>query len=121
MLVYKAKQEQWKERLKEAFEDNDLVICTETGTPQDPQNVLRVMQRFCEAAKVPKIRFHDLRHTHAFILLSTGLDIVKVSARLGLANPRVTLEIYAHILPSNQDEVAEIFENVMKAKRHKSC
>ncbi|MFB6465393.1 site-specific integrase [Cytobacillus sp. Hz8] len=86
ILQYKAKQDEWKERLKAAFEDNDLVVCTEMGKPQDPQNVLRVMQRLCKKAKVPKIRFHDLRHTHASLLLNSGVDPVKVAARLGHAN-----------------------------------
>ncbi|MFB6465402.1 tyrosine-type recombinase/integrase [Cytobacillus sp. Hz8] len=74
------------------------------------------MQHLCKQVKVPKIRFHDLRHTHASLLLNSGVDPVKVAARLGHANPRVTLEIYAHLIPTNQDNVAEIFEDIMKRK-----
>ncbi|RSK26535.1 site-specific integrase [Bacillus sp. HMF5848] len=107
-------QREWKKRLQDAYEDNDLVFCTELGKPQDPQNILRVMRRLIEGAGVTRIRFHDLRHTHASILLNNNVDIVKVSARLGHANPRVTLEIYAHLLPNNQSEVPEVFEDLMK-------
>jgi integrase len=78
---------------------------------QDPRNILRVMRRLCKSSGVTAIRFHDIRHTHASILISSGVDIVKVSSRLGHANPKITLEIYAHLLPNIQDNVAEIFEN----------
>ncbi|MED0660985.1 site-specific integrase [Bacillus smithii] len=111
LLIHKAKQEEWKKRLGKAYEDNDLVICTEMGTMQDPRNILRVMRRLCKSSGVTAIRFHDILHTHASILISSGVDIVKVSSRLGHANPKITLEIYAHLLPNIQDNVAEIFEN----------
>ena len=68
-----------------------MLICTETGTLQDPRNVLRVMKRLIAAANVTTIRFHDIRHTHASILISEGVDIVKVAARLGHANPKITI------------------------------
>ena len=45
-----------------------------------------------------KIRFHSLRHTHASILLSQGVQVVSVSKRLGHANPTVTMQTYAHVI-----------------------
>ncbi len=63
---------------------------------------------------MPKIRFHDLRHTHASILIANNVDVVKVSARLGHANPRITLETYAHLLPDEQHEVADLFDGVLE-------
>ena len=71
-----------------------LVNCLETSSPQDPGNVLRVMKRITERTNVKKIRFHDLRHTHASILISEGVDLVKVAARLGHVNPKIKLEVY---------------------------
>lgn len=62
-----------------------------------------------KGAKVPKIRFHEMRHTHASILLAEGVDVVKVAARLGHANPKITLEFYAHLLPNSNSDVADIF------------
>ncbi|MBR8644209.1 hypothetical protein KEH51_04950 [[Brevibacterium] frigoritolerans] len=47
-------------------------MCTEIGTFQDPRNVLRVMKRISKAANVTPIRFHDIRHTHASVLISEG-------------------------------------------------
>ena len=47
--------------------------------------------------ELPKVRFHDLRHTHAFALIAGGLDVVAISRRLGHASPVVTLSVYAHL------------------------
>lgn len=119
MLEHKKHQEQWKKQLEGVYEDNDFINCTDLGKHQDPRNVLRVMNRLIKKANVPKIRFHDLRHTHASILLTNGVDSVKVAKRVGHANARVTQEVYAHLIPDEPDEVADIFENVLKAKQKK--
>jgi integrase len=59
------------------------------------------------AANVPKIRFHDLRHTHATWLLMNGENIKVVSERLGHSNITTTLNTYAHVLPNMQKAVAD--------------
>lgn len=117
LLKHKKEQDKWKEQLQDAYEDNDFVVCTEFGKHQDPRNVLRVMKRMCKEAGVPIIRFHDLRHTHASILLTNGVDPVRVANRVGHANARVTSEVYAHIIPDEPDEVAEIFEDALKTRQ----
>ena len=94
-----------------------MLICTETGTLQDPRNVLRVMKRLIAAANVTTIRFHDIRHTHASILISEGVDIVKVAARLGHANPKITIETYAHLVPNVDNDLADIFHNAVQKAR----
>ena len=120
LRLHQKKQEEWKERLGEYFSDQGLVICTETGSFQDPRNVLRVMKRIIEEANVTPIRFHDLRHTHASILLSEGVDVVRVSARLGHANPKITLETYAHLIPNADNEVADIFHKAFEQSREQN-
>lgn len=94
-----------------------MLICTETGTLQDPRNVLRVMKRLIAAANVTTIRFHDIRHTHASILISEGVDIVKVAAHLGHANPKITIETYAHLVPNVDNDLADIFHNAVQKAR----
>jgi integrase len=91
------------------------VVSTESGTMQDPRNVIRVMKRICKASNVTPIRFHDICHTHASILISEGVDNEKVSARLGHANPKITLEIYTHLMPNtnNHNDVTDIFHNAL--------
>lgn len=67
------------------------------------------IKRLVNAAKITRIRFHDLRHTHASILISEDIGIVKVAHRLGHGNPKNTLETYAHLIPNQDNEVADIF------------
>lgn len=98
------------------YENNDLVICTERGTPFAHRNILRTwykLLRECEKLQlVSTIRMYDLRHTHATILLEKGIHIKVVSERLGHSSVRVTLDEYSHVLPSMQKEAADKLENL---------
>ena len=60
-------------------------------------------------AGVRRVRFHDLRHTHATLLLKAGTPVKVVSERLGHASPAFTLTVYAHVLPGQQSEAASAF------------
>ena len=64
---------------------------------------------------MPRIRFHDLRHTHATLLLRAGVPVKVVSERLGHASPGFTLNVYQHVLPGMQAEAAEVFERLLDA------
>ncbi|WP_342026012.1 site-specific integrase [Cytobacillus pseudoceanisediminis] len=114
LVKVKKQQEELKNKLGEAFGNNDLVVCTEFGHVQDPRNILRTMKRYIKLSNVTPIRFHDIRHTHASILISSGVDIVKIADRLGHSNPKTTFETYAHLLPHVYNDVAEAFENELK-------
>ncbi|KAB2335110.1 site-specific integrase [Bacillus mesophilum] len=113
LSLHKQKQEEHRTLMDGCYNEQELVICSHLGTTQDPQNVLRVMKRIIQTSGVPPIRFHDLRHTHASILISEGVDLVKVSKRLGHANAKITLEYYAHLMPNEDDQVADIFDQAM--------
>lgn len=91
------------------YKDNNLVVCTTLGTPQSPRNLNRTFQRLLKSVDVPKIRFHDLRHTHATLLLVQGVNPKVVSERLGHATIKITLDTYTHVLPSLLKDVAEEF------------
>jgi integrase len=62
-----------------------------------------------EIEPLSDIRLHDLRHTHATLLLMKGIPVKVVSERLGHASPTVTLTVYAHVLPGNQRDAADTF------------
>ncbi|MDW0109417.1 site-specific integrase [Sporosarcina aquimarina] len=109
LIKHKKKQDEWRLLVGELYQEQDLVICTNTGSFQDPRNVIRVMKRLINKANVTEIRFHDIRHTHASILISEGVDVVKISARLGHANPKITFEYYAHLIPNTSSDVADVF------------
>lgn len=65
-------------------------------------------------AKLPSIRFHDLRHTSATLLLSAGVHPKIVQERLGHSQISVTLDIYSHVLPTMQVEAAGRMEQMLK-------
>lgn len=96
------------------YQDFDLVVCTQHGTPFNPANIRRTFKRIIKMADVPDIRFHDLRHTHATLLLSKGVNVKVISERLGHSNIKVTLDTYSHVLPSMQEEVARKLDEIIK-------
>ncbi|PGU99174.1 site-specific integrase [Bacillus thuringiensis] len=97
-----------KEKLSqgEEYKDNDLAMCTPSpsGTPLNPANVRRSLNALTKKAAVPKIRFHDLRHTHATLFLAKGVDVKEISERLGHSNIKFTLDTYSHVLPTMQED-----------------
>jgi len=84
------------------------VFCdAEGGFLRRPNVARRSFHPLIEAAAVPRIRFHDLRHTAATLMLLGGVNIKVVSERLGHASIEITLSTYAHVLPNMQTEAAE--------------
>jgi integrase len=67
------------------------------GAPLHPRNVLRVLHALLKAAKLPRCRFHDLRHSAASLLIAAGVELVDVSQLLGHSEIRVTADLYAHL------------------------
>lgn len=66
-----------------------------------------------EAAGLPRIRFHDLRHTNASIRLEEGQNIKYISAQLGHANPTITLNTYSHLIKAGDPEAASRLERAI--------
>ena len=62
---------------------------------------------------LPAIRLHDLRHTHATLLLAAGEPVKVVSERLGHASPMITLTVYAHVRPGDQRDAAELLASLL--------
>lgn len=76
------------------------------GVPTRPTTVHRAWDRAIERSGVRRIRIHDMRHTHATLLLAAGVSVPVVAQRLGHANPSITLSTYAHALPDGQESAA---------------
>jgi integrase len=68
--------------------------------------------------EVSPIRFHDLRHTHASLLLRDRVPIKVVSERLGHSNPAFTMTTYQHVLPGMQDDAAAAFGQLLTYHSH---
>ncbi|HEY7105565.1 MAG TPA: tyrosine-type recombinase/integrase [Acidimicrobiia bacterium] len=88
------------------YADRDLVFAKPDGGPWNPDAVGRSFTREVERTKLPRIRFHDLRHSHATHLLAAGVNMRLVSERLGHATVGFTLDVYAHALPGQQADAA---------------
>lgn len=82
------------------------VFATEIGTATDPRNFYRWFNEMREAAKVPQIRFHDLRHTAASLMIRRGIPPKTVSERLGHADVGFTLRTYTHLYDEQREEAA---------------
>lgn len=91
------------------WQDFDLVCSYDTGQPLSHSAVHHPFKRIMGRLGHKTLRLHDLRHTHASILLANGADVKLVSERLGHASPVMTLGIYSHVLPGRGKDVAERF------------
>lgn len=100
------------------YKDNGLVVCTKLGTKILPKNLTRAFEKVMNKAELPHIRFHDLRHTHATIMLKQGVHPKIVSERLGHSSVQVTLDTYSHILPGLQDAAAAQFGDEIFGKEN---
>jgi integrase len=80
--------------------DLNLVFVTQAGGPLDPSNVRHAFARLLTRAELPRIRFHDVRHTAATLMLAAGVHPKVVSERLGHASVAFTLDTYTHYMPS---------------------
>jgi integrase len=92
------RRRQLEERLSvgPGYKEQGLVLASAVGTPISPANVRRAFERILKSAGVERVRFHDLRHTHASLLLARGIHPKVVSERLGHASIAITLDTYSH-------------------------
>jgi integrase len=89
-----------------AWPNNNLVFTRQDGAPLHPEYVRRLFDRRVHRAGLPRIRFHDLRHTHATLALQAGVHPKVVSERLGHATVAMTLDVYSHAIPALQQDAA---------------
>jgi integrase len=83
------------------------------GEPIHPHSISQTFERIVKRAEVPRIRLHDLRHTHGTLLIKAGIPVKVVSERLGHGNPVFTIDTYQHVLPGMQAEAAGVFEKLI--------
>jgi integrase len=89
------------------WQETGFIFTRKDGRPHDADVVSQVFNRIVSRAGLPRIRFHDLRHTHATLLLSAGVAPHVVSMRLGHQSVAFTLQQYAHVLPQQQAEAVQ--------------
>lgn len=105
----------WKKRQMEEHmltnvrPDTGRMFAHPDGSCVNPDYFSQVFDRHLTKSALPRIRLHDLRHTHASILLKQGVPLKVVSERLGHSNPAFTLSVYQHLLPGMQADAAKAF------------
>jgi integrase len=104
----KHKVEQAKELIKAGIRQNDAthVVAQIDGTPLKPNSLTHEFARFIKGSALPRVRFHDLRHSHATHLLSSGVHPKVAQERLGHSSIAITLDLYSHIIPGMQEDAA---------------
>lgn len=107
-MLKRHRTRQLEERLEwgEAWTDTALVFTREDGTSIHPHTLSQTFDRRVARTKAPRIRFHDLRHTHATLLLQAGVHPKVVQERLGHSSIAITLDIYSHVAPGMQEDAA---------------
>lgn len=100
---------QLEERLSagSGWRETDLVFCTTIGTALDGRNVSRHFERILAAADLPRIRFHDLRHTCASLMLAQGEHARTIMEVLGHSQISLTMNTYAHVMPAVKKDAAK--------------
>ena len=102
------------EEAGDLYQDNGLVFATQVGTPINPRNLTgRSFKPLLTRAGLPDIRFHDLRHTAATLLLTRGVHPKLVQELLGHATISITLDTYSHVLPGMAEQTASAMEDVL--------
>jgi integrase len=104
--------EDWRQRLHGdglACGRDDWMFCNRTSRFLNPQSLSQLFNRITTTAELPRIRFHDLRHTHASLLVAAGVPIKVVTERLGHAHPGFTMKTYQHVMPGMSAAAADQF------------
>lgn len=106
----------------------DWVFRQQIGSPLHPDTPTGLMAKLLAgfnaeadvASRLPKVRFHDLRHIHATLLLRAGVPVHVVAARLGHADPAITLRVYAHVLGDQAVSAADAFAALLEPARDRA-
>ena len=111
---HRRRQAEERIRAGTTWEDQGLIFTNTYGRPVDAGELLRSHHyRLLDRAGVPRVRFHDLRHTAATLMLAQGVHPKVVSERLGHSTPMLTLTVYSHVTPTMQREAATALDALL--------
>jgi len=111
---HRAAQLEERTRIAGLWKDHDLVFTTGIGTPVSRADLItRSFKPLLQQADLPDVRFHDLRHTCATLLLGKGVHVKLVQELLGHSTIAVTLDTYSHVLPGMGDGLADAMDETL--------
>lgn len=99
LRMHRKKQGQKRLAADESWQETGYVFTTKVGTPIEPGNVGRHFAATLKSAKLPALRFHDLRHTCASLMLAQGVPPRAVMEILGHSRSALTMDTYSHVMP----------------------
>ncbi|MFD3519914.1 tyrosine-type recombinase/integrase [Streptomyces sp. NPDC058653] len=114
LKTHREQQEEARQTAGTSWSDNGLVFTTLTGGPLEPANLTRSFSRLLDGAGLRRIRFHDLRHSTATLLLEQGVDLVIIKELLGHAHIGVTAGVYAHVRLRLQRQAIDTLGNALR-------
>ena len=93
-----------------------FVLAAIDGGPQRPDPISKAWGEAMDKIGLPQVTLHSLRHTHASMLIASGMDILTISRRLGHASPGITLNVYGHLVAGTDDRAAQIMDQAFGSK-----
>jgi integrase len=96
------------------WQEHDYVFCTLHGTHLNPNHIVDEFKKLLKQAGLPNIRFHDLRHNAATLLLSLGVHPKVVQELLGHTQIGITMDVYSHVLPGMQQDAMGKLNEALK-------
>ncbi|MEU6120393.1 tyrosine-type recombinase/integrase [Streptomyces sp. NPDC047123] len=114
LKIHQERQEEERKAAGTGWTDTGLIFTTPKGRPLDPTNLTRRFRRLLHCAELRTIRFHDLRHSTATLLLEQGIDLVVIKELLGHAHIGVTAGVYAHVRLRLQRQAIDTLGNALR-------
>jgi site-specific recombinase XerC len=116
-----AKQAEERALAGDRWQEWGLVFTSSIGTPIEACNLNHRFQRLAKLAQLPKVRFHDLRHTAATLLLAQGVHPRLIMETLGHSSITLTMNTYSHVIPAMQAEVAAQMDGILAPRAAKQA
>ena len=113
LTAHRRGQEHERTLIGDGYSDLDLIFAREDGRPIHPDLFSQTFDRTVARLAVPRIRLHDLRHTHATLGLEAGVPPKVISERLGHATVAFTQDVYVHSLPGREREAADTIASLI--------
>ncbi len=114
LLEHRRRQDEERALAGTRWKDTGFVFTTTIGTPLEPRNITRAFSEIIQAAELPRVRIHDLRHTAATLLLAQGVHPRVVMELLGHSQIAVTMNTYSHVVPALRKDAADKMDAALK-------
>ncbi|MDX0487514.1 tyrosine-type recombinase/integrase [Sinorhizobium medicae] len=115
LKAHRARQAEEQLKIGIRPDDDSFVVAQIDGRPLKPVSLTHEWTRLLAKTSLPRIRFHDLRHTHASQMLAAGVHPKVASERLGHSTIGITLDLYSHVMPGMQADAAEQVDAALQA------